>query len=335
MRVPGGNSRVRTRESGVALIFVLLIFAIIAVVAAGIATRLYHNTEKQSRYLQYVQAKHYALGAEHYVTLLLEEDKKNDKKEGKPVDHWFEPWADANDRFDVAEGEIAIQVLDDQGRFNLNLLADGQSKEILETLVRILSYEKIDPRLAYRIRDWIDAGQEVSGSGAEDSLYLTASPPYRTGDTLMASVSELKLLQILTPDEYARLLPHVTVLPDSKAGLNANTMTATVFQNLSDRLSESDAKAFIDGRGRDGFADIDTFKKHPLIKGKVDENVIKKLNLDVKSRFFSVYIKAVYRDVTFYLHSRLARDDEGKVTVIGRELDVSPKWVAALRESVR
>lgn len=335
MGLPADDNNIQSRESGVALVFVLLIFAIITVVAADIATRLYYNTEKQSRYLQYVQARHYALGAEHYVALLLEEDKRNDKKEGRLVDHWFESWAGANSRFDVDEGEIFIQVLDDQGRFNLNLLADGQNKEVLEVLIRILYYERIDPRLAYRIRDWIDAGQTVSGIGAEDGLYLAASPPYRTGDTLMASVSELKLLQVLTPDEYARLLPHVTVLPDSKAGLNINTMTARLFQSLSGRISETDARAFVDVRGRDAFSDLDAFRKHPLIKGKIDENVFKKLNLDVKSHFFSVYIKAVYRDVTFYLHSRLARNDEGKVTVTGRELGVSPKWVTALRESVR
>jgi type II secretory pathway component PulK len=55
----------------VALIFVLMIFAIIVVVATSIATRLYHNTEKHSRYLQFVQAKHYAFGGEQYAALLL------------------------------------------------------------------------------------------------------------------------------------------------------------------------------------------------------------------------------------------------------------------------
>ena len=318
-------------ESGVALIFVLMIFAIIVVVATSIATRLYHNTEKHSRYLQFVQAKHYAFGGEQYAALLLEEDKKNDRKQGRLLDHWFEPWADANDTFPVPDGEISLQILDDQGRLNLNQLADTQNKEILETMIRLFSYEKIDPRLAYRIKDWIHAGQVT----AEDNLYLTSSPPYRAGDTLMASVSELKLLQILTPKEYKQLLPHVTVLPDTKAGLNVNTITATVFRSLSDQLSESDAQSFIDGRGREGFSDIQTFLQQPLLQGKVNPTSLKKLKIDVKSHFFSVYVKAVYRDVTFYLHSRLARDDDGKVTVIGRELDVSPKWVAVLRESVR
>lgn len=325
------------RESGVALIFVLLIFAIIVVVATRMATRLYHNTEKYSRYLQFVQAKHYALGAEQYVALLLEEDKKKDRKQGKLIDHWFEPWADAgaDNHFSVAEGEISIQVLDDQGRFNLNLLAGAQNKEVLAAATRLFSNEKIDPRLADRIREWIDAKQAVEESGTGDSLYLTSSPPYRKGNTLLASVSELKLLQILTQEEYERLLPHVTVLPDSQAGLNVNTMTAEVLRSLSDRLSESDAKSIIDERGREGFSNIQIFLRHPLLRGNVSQASIETLKLDVKSRFFSVYVKAVYRDATFYLHSRLARDDNGRVAVVGRELDVSPNWVAALRKSVR
>ncbi|MCK5893029.1 MAG: type II secretion system minor pseudopilin GspK [Endozoicomonadaceae bacterium] len=325
------------RESGVALIFVLLIFTIIVVVATRMATRLYHNTEKYSRYLQFVQAKHYALGAEEYVALLLEEDKKKDKQQGQLIDHWFESWADAgaDNSFSVADGEITIQVLDDQGRFNLNQLADAKNREILEAAIRLFSNEKIDPRLAYRIRDWINAEQAAEASGAGNNLYLTSSPPYKEGNTLLASVSELNLLQILTPEEYERLLPHVTVLPDSQAGLNVNTITAEVFRSLSDQLSESDSTSFISERGREGFSNIQIFLQHPLLKGKVSQASIEKLRLDVKSRFFSVYVQAVYRDVTFYLHSRLSRDDNGKVMVVGRELDVSPNWVAALRKSVR
>ena len=95
----------------------------------------------------------------------------------------------------------------------------------------------------------------------------------------------------------------------------------------------TDAKGFVDSRSRDGISEMKEVLNSTSLKNKLPKSVEKILSLN--SRFYSVYIKARYREMTYYLHSRLARDKEGRVTVISRESGQYPRWVATLRESVR
>ena len=326
------------REKGVALIFVLLIFAMIAVMATRIVSDLHFNTEKTARYLQNMQARHYAMAAEQFVAVLLEEDAERDKQTRRAVDHWYEPWAELDNSLRTEDGEITIQTLDDQGRFNLNMLAgktgkDGKdTKGKLKMLERLFVANGIDAQLAYRIQDWVDDNHDALPGGAEDNDYLLLTPPYRSGDTPLASVSELRLMDILSPEDFEKVLPLVSVLPTDD-GLNINTVSAAVLRALDERISESDAKAFVDGRSKDGFADMKELQQHPLIGNKIDKKATGVVVF--KSQYFSVYTKARYRDITYYLHSRLARNAEGKVTVVSREIGQYPRWVKTLRESVR
>ena len=320
---------------GVALIFVLLIFAMITIMATRIITDLQVNTEKTTRQIQYLQAKHYAIGAEQFVAVLLEEDAEKDKQTKRIIDHWHEPWADNEKVLETEDGEITIMTLDDQGRFNLNMLAgksNKSDKEKLNMLIRLLVANGLEAQLAYRIQDWVDENQEPLPGGAEDNTYLLLDQPYRTGDTAIVSVSELRLMDILSIEDFEKILPLVSVLPVGD-GINMNTVSAAVLRSLDQRISDADAKGFVDSRSKDGFAQMKEVKDHPMLFKKLTKEVENLLGL--KSSFFSVYTKARYRDMTYYLHSRLARDATGKVTVISRETGVFPRWVKTLRESVR
>ena len=328
------------REGGVALIFVLLIFAMIAVMATRIVSDLHFNTEKTARYLQNMQARHYAMGAEQFVSVLLEEDADRDKQTRRAVDHWYEPWAELEQSLDTEDGEITIYTLDDQGRFNLNMLASQgekgskgkDTKDMLKMLERLFVANGIDAQLAYRIQDWVDDNQDPMPGGAEDNYYLLLDQPYRTGDAPMASVSELQLLDILSPEDFEKVIPLVSVLPTND-GININTVSAPVLRALGENISDADAKGFVDGRSKDGFADMKELTRHPLIGNKLDKKATGIVGF--KSHYFSVYTKARYRDITYYLHSRLARNADGKVTVVSREVGQFPRWVKTLRESVR
>ena len=152
--------------------------------AVRILTDLQLNIEKNTRFLQQMQARHYAQGAENYLTVLLEADFASDKKNKKMIDHWFEAWADTGVTLDTDDGEITIQVLDDQGRFNLNMLAgQGEHKEELKILERLLVGQGIDAQLASRLQDWIDENTDALPAGAEDDFYLLLDQPYRTSNT--------------------------------------------------------------------------------------------------------------------------------------------------------
>ena len=93
-------------------------------------TSLWLHTEKNTRYLERIQAKHHALAAEQYVALLLEQDAEEDKKKKRQVDHDKERWNVESVGYGIDQGEVELQIVDENGRFNINwLLAealDGQ-----------------------------------------------------------------------------------------------------------------------------------------------------------------------------------------------------------------
>jgi len=317
----------REKEQGVALVLVLLIFSIMTVLSARLVTDVQHNAARITRYTQNLQARHYAMGAEQFAAVLLEEDVARDRSTQRLVDHLHESWALPQPQFETESGDIELVILDDQGRFNLNMLADPadkRRKEALQMLVRLLDAQGLDVRLAYRIQDWVDGDQIALTSGAEDAVYIHSSPPHRTADTALASVSELRLMDVLSPEEFERLLPLVSVLPTSD-GININTASADVLRALSRRISQGDAESFVDGRGKAGFSRTRDALRHPALSGRVASSVAD--HLGVTSRFFSVYIKARYQDSVYYLHSRLARTATGQVTVIARETGSFPRWV--------
>lgn len=321
------------RQRGIALIYVLLIFAMITLMASQMVTSLWLHTEKNARYLERAQAKHYALGAEQYVALLLEQDAEDDKKKKKIVDHEKERWNLTEVGYPVDQGEIEVIVVDETSRFNLNwLTADALDGKKYNTMFQqLLQNLGIDIQLAAAIKDWIDNDQEpTEGGGAEDNYYLVMEPPRRTSDYELASVSELRLIQGVGKDEFEKLAPLVTSLPpDTK--VNVNTVLPDVLRTISDKLTEGDVAAIIDARGDEGVAKIDDLAKLPALKDKTAE--LKSAPLDVTSNYFSAYIKATYRDTTFYLKTLLVRNADGQVQVAGREIGPNDYWVTAKKES--
>ena len=349
-----------SRQKGIALIYVLLIFALITLMASQMVTSLWLHTEKNARYLERMQAKHYALGAEQYIALLLEQDFETDKKNKRTVDHENEAWNISSVDYDVEQGEIEITLIDEQSRFNINWLADsggnastpganpnnpnqqnqpppgsqGQQQaenlDYVQMLQNLLLTQAMDPQLAFKIKDWVDSDQEAAEAGAEDLIYLALEEPRRTGDTEMASISELRLIDGLTRDDLERLIPLMTVLPKSSK-VNLNTALPEVIRSISKNITEGDAQAIVDARGDKGIEKLADLNNLPSLSGKTEP--LQSAPVEFSSSYFSAYIKATYRDTTFYLKTSLVRNPDGQVQVAGREIGPGSYWVATKKES--
>ena len=316
------------KQKGIALLFVLLIFAVITTVSVKIITDVQRNTERQARYLHQQQAKHYALGAEQYIAMLLEIENSKDEKQ-QHTDHWFQPWAEEH-VMPVEDGQVNMQVIDEQALINLNVLQGKNSTGKAQAFKEFLMSLHIDPQLADRIQKW--GTQEPQKLLEQDSLYMSQVPPIRAGGGELKSVSELKLMQMMSREEYKKLRPFVTVLPKS-VQMNINTVPAELFPFILLGISQEEAGEIIHARGQAGFDNLQAIRDHPALQNKkIDWN---KLKVSFSSQFFSVYIKANYSDTTYYLHSRLARSDKGDVVVTSREEGEYPQWVSILRQSVR
>ena len=324
----------RHRQGGVALIYILVLFALMTVIATRMTTDLRFQVEKNIALLERQQARHYAYGGEQYVALLLEEDFQEDKKRKRHVDHPGKSWYLTNSDFEADEGRIEITVLDEQSRINVNgLLA---KKKVGENNLKILSSLflslDVDPQLAERVKDWVDRDQDprISG-GAENAAYQQKESPHRTADTAMASVSEIRLLDGVDEVTYRHIMPYLSAL-SVDASININTASPLVIRALSEKLTDVEVKAIIDGRGRDGYASRDDVMRLPQLKGKT-EGGLKDAAFDVTSRFYRVYIRAEFRDSIFHMQSRLVRNREGKVEVAERIFGTVPDWALADRKS--
>ena len=205
------------RQTGVALVSVLLVVAILMAIASRLLAS--HNLviNQHQNTFEANQALHYVLGAETLARQALYEDLTNS---GKDSDHLGELWAQQTMPFELDEGGfLEAQLRDMNGCFNLNSVVGADGQLAMERLQRLARNVGIQPQIADTWKDWIDNDIEVTGFGAEDRDYLIAQPPHRTPNEPVTDISEIYLLQNLDREQVAQLLPHVCLLPDSETTL--------------------------------------------------------------------------------------------------------------------
>ncbi|PJE78615.1 putative type II secretion system protein K [invertebrate metagenome] len=317
---------VEKKQKGIALIYILLIFSIITLMASQIIMSLRLQTEKSIKFVEWIQAKHNAFGAEQYVALLLEDDFDEDKKADKTGDYEREKRNISELNYTVDNGTIDAHVLDEQGFFNLNWLSSNEEtdKNYIDMLKRLLLNQFIDDSLVYKIMDWVSAGQTASELGAKDNVYLMENSPHRIPEGPMASVSELRLIEGVNEEIFNLLLPLVTVLP-KKNKINLNAAIPELIMSLSDNLSEGDAVAVLEARKMDRLSSIEDLGKKAGIENKL--SAFRSEKIGFSSQFFSVYIRSVYGDTTFYLRTLLYRNMQGRMEVVEREIGSNDDWI--------
>jgi len=229
------------------LIIALILVALATILATKLTFDGWIERRRTLGVLASEQALHFGMGAE-----ALAADALTQSASGTLVT-LAQPWAQASQPLpltpaDNPDGE-PIGVLqgsleDMQGRFNLNNLArimpDGktQDPQPLAQFQRLLVSVGLEPKWAGIARDWIDA-DDLPGSpdGAEDSIYTSQVPPYRTGNWPMTSPSELMNMPGFGADRYRKIAPYVTALPTATAKINICTAPGVVLESLADGLS--------------------------------------------------------------------------------------------------
>jgi general secretion pathway protein K len=219
-RQPAGR-----RQSGVALITAMIIFALAMILAADVVRRSFLDQRRAANMLALDQGYEIALGAEAWAGDFLAQDKR----ESGDQDHLAETWARPLPPLPLDNGgTIEGRLADMQGRYNLNNLIaqDGTvDKKQVVVLEQILTQVEIDPKWASAVGDWIDADTQPGfPEGAEDSEYSSQTPPHLAANMGITRVSELRVLPGFTNDDYRKLAPHVAALPP---GTKINTCTAS------------------------------------------------------------------------------------------------------------
>lgn len=248
------------KQRGIALITVLSILAVVSVISTTLLSWQHAALQHTTKLIQSSQAIDYLYAMEDWAEAVL----LRDLKEGS-VDSLNESWALHLAPIAVDRGFITGHLEDMQGRFNLNNLVVENKfrKEEAERLQRLMETIGLEADEAVGItnalRDWMDKDQsENFPGGAEDYYYLNLSPPYRTADGPLVSVTELLLIKGVTQEVWEQLSPHVTALPGYRP-VNVNTASKALLQSLSSDIDEEMAEDILDRRMNNPFVSVGKF----------------------------------------------------------------------------
>ena len=305
-----------TGARGVALITALLISALAGAVATNLAWDNALDARRTMVLLYRDQAVQVAVGSEGWVRTILKDDLA-----GSTNDHLDEIWATEIPALPIdseaVQGQIWGSIEDLQGRFNINNLvgSDGAIDEAaFEQFERLLTALGLDTRLAAATADWLDTDQqEMIPDGAEDPLYSSMTPAYRTADQSISNVTELAAVDGMDPVSFEILLPHVIALP-GRTAINVNTATIPVLQSLGPNITLGDAEGLVSARAEGGFVDYaDIFA--PLIDPRLVEWIAE------STSFFQLKAVVQIDTVRVSLFTTMVRNPQtGDVTPILRSL---------------
>jgi general secretion pathway protein K len=230
-----GTGRQRARayaQHGIALITAMVLVAIAAVLATAIGFSSAMAARRATTVFGADQSLLAGEGGEAMAAYVLRLSTT-----GTTALSLDQPWAQPYGPFELGEGvtlEFA-QIEDQQGKFNINNLASNGATDTtsIEQFQRLLALLGLETRWAGILADWIDADTTPnSPDGAEDSVYLTQTPPYRAANMPVTSISELLVMPGFGRDRYNRLAPFITALPPGTT-INICTASGQILDTLS------------------------------------------------------------------------------------------------------
>ena len=302
-------------QSGVVLLSVLLILALLAALSYQLVGRHSLVVAQARQTYGSDQALAYALGGEALARQMLFEDWS---QTGQGVDTLLEAWAQPLQPFEIEEGFLEVQIRDLNRCFNLNSIASGGdngnagTKANLQRFKTLLRNHNIPDNIGDLWLDWIDADEQISGFGAEDGDYLLAARAYRAANGPAGHVTELNLLKGIEPD-YVRVLKLLTcTLPEEELKLNVNTASAAALAALSSSLTESQMLSFTESeRSFENVSEVTS--EYPDLTTAVDV-------LGVTSDYFEVQVRAEVDGNLTELASVLYRNpSDGSMKLLSRD----------------
>lgn len=302
----------RSHQRGVALLTAILLVALGTILATGIAYQNAMTARRGTATFAFDQSLGIAEAAEALAAYALAQDAKDSPDMDFPAENWAKPFGPV----EVTPGVALEAKLDDaSGRFNLNSLVDANGvadPNAVAEFKHLLRALELNEKWASLFVDWIDRDHEPYGfDGAEDSLYSSQTPAYRTPDRPISSISELLAMPGFGRDNYLKLAPYVVALPqDAKlnvctaSGLVLDAMTATAANAEGRQEYGSTANVLDKGRQSACFPTKDVFLG-TLPPGDAD---VVRNRLEQKSKYFRLTSIVSVGNTQFALYSLLYRN---------------------------
>ena len=324
-----------SKQKGVALMIVLMIVALVAVLATEMGTRLQLQVQRTMNLKDNNQAYWYAMGAEAFARKSIQ----SLMKESEEVISIDQPWAQEF-KYPLENGGLTANLEDLQACFNLNAIVSGsasgntnssgssnttEAMEAFHTMLLSLSVDGLDNFTADTLRDsladWVDEDDSMRPYGAEDSEYESREFPYLAANGPLASKSELRIINGVSPEWLDDVLPLVCVIPDyNELKINVNTLEeedAPLLAGLTG-LDIQQATSLISSRPQNGWDDTNAFLSEPSIQA-LNLTSTRQEWFSVKTEYFMLHTKTQYNKATFKLSTVFHASADSGVRVVNRE----------------
>lgn len=322
------------RQSGMALLAMLILSAILMLVMTGIFYRHQLDLAQVHRIYTGEQAALLALSGESWATRILRDDARN-----TDIDTLQEDWAQSIPPLPVEGGILTGCLIDLQGRFNINNLSTytperweqelgNISSSNLDTYLNILALQELnseDARAAVVI-DWMDADSDlIAGFSAEDPEYQAMQPPRLAANQIMVSLDEVAGLAGYSAAELIKLRPYITALP-TVTPININTAPPEVLAALIPFVDDWLIEEIVLNRP---FEDVQAFyqfvaETSSYLSTAEVSNQLPSALVSTDTEFFALEAEIAIGGIRMRLHSDIQRTNTGDTRVLSRSFETIP-----------
>lgn len=247
----------RNSEQGFVLVTVLIIIAILLPVVIGFYARAQVNLIRAENFRDSTQTLRAARsGVEGAMGLLQGDDQAYDSSN----DQWAMEFPSVN----IGEGVLTVQIEDEDGRLNINKLVDQSGLNVdantERRLMGLITRIGGKPEVVDALIDWIDANDDVRGSGGAESSYY-ANLGYQPKNGPVDSLDELLLIKGFDNDLLVEkgLKRFITAAPtDGK--VNVSTAPPEVLLDLHEELREGLVEEIVRRREQTEFKNVEEVK---------------------------------------------------------------------------
>lgn len=318
------------RQSGAALLIVLLLVATLSFIVMSISDRMTLASSRAANARVRAELLWRAAGAESLAAGAIETAVKTAGFKFALENPFFEKAS----QIPMEGGGALIAFRDATACFNVNSLAPRDRQQSaqanpktaeLERLFSLLDLEDADPRrLAAVIADWIDADNFETPQGAEDGYYSGLPAPYRTGGGSIADLSELRAVADVTAEVYRQIGPYLCALPGADpAPLNINMVTKDAAPLLAALLGDdvplAAVEATMENRPAGGYASIDQFWSGAAFAGKVISEEARG-RVKLKSQYIEADAAVRYHDQRVAVRLLFEVSEGGDARLLSRRL---------------
>lgn len=285
------HTAIALKQRGVAVVLAMGVVAAASIAAVAMLSSQSIWSRHAELNAEHVQAQALVHAGVDWARALLSDDRRLSN-----VDHLGEPWALRLPPVPLDNGELAGQIDDQQGAFNLNNLVVNGAPSLAHVAQfrRLLQILGLPEELAASLLQWLRPAEPA--------------PARRLID-----VAELVLVQGFDEAARLRLRPFVTALPRFTA-LNVNTAAPEVLAAVVRELELDDARALTVQRSRAYFRNRADFLAHLPAGTVAGAN-----DVATSSDFFMASVRVTIGGAQARGNALLAREQTGWPAVVWRK----------------